>query len=347
MHDVATILHLSSTSIPEIREYYTPNIQRTLQQFQFKNLHLSIPLVMWMEYGHNLLRFIHESYKKHTTPDGYEFVNNTIIPTLTTIEKSGLHIDQNILIEHFGADIKKYITNNIIYSEYNPYTATGRPSNKYGGINFAALNKSDGTRAAFTSRYGEDGLLIQFDYEAFHLRLVAAQMGYDLPNSSVHTFLAQQYYGKQEVNPDEYEASKAKTFALMYGVTEDFGNVEFFHKVRKYSELMWEIYRTSGYVKTKTDKKLIVEEPSQNKVFNYSVQWLETESALQNVAKVCDLLKGRLTKPILYTYDALLLDLHRSETAMLPRIKYLLENETYPTRMYKGKNYNELLKVEI
>lgn len=347
VHDVATILHLSSTSIPEIREYYTPNIQRTLQQFQFKNLHLSIPLTMWMEYGHNLLRFIHESYKKHTTPDGYEFVNNTIIPTLTTIEKSGLHIDQNILTEHFGSDIKKYITNNTIYSEYNPYTATGRPSNKYGGINFAALNKSDGTRGAFTSRYGDDGLLIQFDYEAFHLRLVGAQMGYDLPNSSVHTFLAQQYYGKQEVNPEEYEASKARTFALMYGMTEDFGNVEFFHKVRKYSELMWEIYRTSGYVKTKTGKKLVVEEPSQNKVFNYSVQWLETESALTNVAKVCELLEGRLTKPILYTYDALLLDLHRSEAALLPRIKSLLEGEMYPTRMYKGKNYNELLKVEI
>jgi len=311
VHDVATILHLSSNSIPEIREYYTPNIQRTLQQFQFKNLHLSIPLTMWMEYGHNLLRFIHESYKKHTTPDGYEFVNNTIIPTLTTIEKSGLCIDQNILTEHFGSDIKKYITNNTIYSEYNPYTATGRPSNKYGGINFAALNKSDGTRGAFTSRYGDDGLLIQFDYEAFHLRLVGAQMGYDLPNSSVHT------------------------------------NVDFFHKVRKYSELIWEIYRSSGYVKTKTGKKLVVEEPSQNKVFNYSVQWLETESALTNVAKVCELLKGRLTKPILYTYDALLLDLHRSEAAMLPAIKSLLEGEMYPTRMYKGKNYNELLKVEI
>ena len=36
--DVAAMLHLSSTNIPEIREYYTPSIQRTLQQFQFKNL---------------------------------------------------------------------------------------------------------------------------------------------------------------------------------------------------------------------------------------------------------------------------------------------------------------------
>jgi hypothetical protein len=319
VHDVATILHLSSKTIPEVREYYTPIITRMLQQFQFKNLHLSVPLTIWMDYGRKLTEFIRTSFYTEI-PDGYEFVNSTIIPTLTDIEKSGITVDANILTEHFG-DVKKYTNNNIIYSEYNPYTATGRPSNKYGGINFAALNKSDGTRESFISRYGDDGLLIQFDYEAFH--------------------------GKQEVNPEEYEASKARTFALMYGMNEDFGGVEFFQMVRQYSNQLWEIYKTMGYIKTKTGKKIIVDEPSSNKVFNYSVQWLETETALQNVANVCKLLDGKLTKPILYTYDALLLDLHRSETALLPQIKHLLEVGGYPTRMYKGKNYSELSPIEI
>ncbi len=345
VHDVATMLHLSSKNIPEVREYYTPIITRMLQQFQFKNLHLSVPLAIWMEYGRKLTTFIRDNFYTEI-PDGYEFVSNTIIPTLTQIEKSGITVDVPVLTEHFG-DIKKYISNNTIYSEYNPYTATGRPSNKYGGINFAALNKSDGTRQSFISRYGEDGLLIQFDYEAFHLRLVAAQMGYRLPETSVHTFLAQQYYGKAEVTPEEYEASKARTFALMYGMNEDLGGVEFFHKVRQYSGQLWDIYKTMGYIKTKTGKKIIVDEPSSNKVFNYSVQWLETETALQNVVKVCELLQDKLTKPILYTYDAILLDLHRSETALLPRIKYLLEEGGYPTRMYKGVNYNELEMVKI
>jgi hypothetical protein len=300
---------------------------------------------MWMDYGRKLTKFVRDNFYTEI-PDGYEFVSNVVIPTLTTIEKSGIAVNPTILTEHFG-DVKKYITNNTIYSEYNPYTATGRPSNKYGGINFAALNKNDGTRESFISRYGEDGLLIQFDYEAFHLRLVAAQIGYDLPETSVHTFLAQQYYGKEEVSPDEYEASKARTFALMYGMSEDFGGVEFFHKVRRYSEQLWEIYRSVSSVKTKTGKRIIVDEPSANKVFNYSVQWLETETALQNVAKVCELLDGKLTKPILYTYDAILLDLHRSETALLPSIKNLLEEGGYPTRMYKGVNYNKLEMVKI
>jgi hypothetical protein len=296
-----------------------------------------------MDYGRKLTQFLRDAFYNEI-PDGYDFVNDTIIPTLTTIEKSGMHVDVGVLYEHY-ADVKKYVSNNTVYSEYNPYTSTGRPSNKYGGINFAALNKNDGIRSAFTSRYGEDGLLIQFDYEAFHLRLVGAEINYTLPTTSVHTYLAQQYYGKQEVTPDEYEQSKARTFALMYGMHEDFGGVDFFHKVRKYSDLLWEFYKTNGYIRTKTGKKLMVDDPSPNKVFNYSVQWLETEEVLTRVSRVCDVLNGKLTKPILYTYDALLLDLHRSETALLPRIKHLMEEGGFPTRMYKGKNYNELMPV--
>lgn len=343
VHDLATILQLSRKVVPEVREYYTPIITRMMQQFQFKNLHLSVPLMVWMNYGQRITQFLRESFYTEI-PDAYDFVSNTIIPTLTTIEKSGIYVDTNVLYKHYP-DVKKYVINNTVYSEYNPYTVTGRPSNKYGGINFAALNKHDGIRSAFTSRHGEDGLLIQLDYEAFHLRLVGAQINYTLPNSSVHTYLAQQYYGKQEVTPEEYEQSKARTFALMYGMTDDFGGVEFFHKVRKYSDILWQSYKTNGYIKTKTGKRIVVDDPSQNKVFNYLVQWLETEEAMSRVSNVCNLLTDKLTKPILYTYDALLLDLHRSETALLPRIKYLMEEGGFPTRMYKGKNYDELIPV--
>ena len=62
-------------------------------------------------------------------------------------------------------------TNGMVYSEYNPYTATGRPSNRFGGLNFAALNKKDGSRKQFISRFGKDGMLVEMDYDAYHLRL--------------------------------------------------------------------------------------------------------------------------------------------------------------------------------
>jgi len=343
VEDVASILQLSQDTIPEIREYYTPNIQRTLQQFQFKNLHLSIPLVVWMEYARKLLHFVQDKYTT-AIPAGYEFVNNVVIPTLTTIETSGLHIDVPVFTEHFS-DSSRYVKNMMMHTEYNPYTSTGRPSNKYGGINFAALNKTDGSRAAFNSRFGADGVLIQFDYEAFHPRLVANQIGYTLPISSVHTYLAEQYYNSTNITPDQYETSKQRTFAVMYGMHEDVGNVEFFYEVKKYTAHLWEIYQTLGYVVSNTGKKIIVDNPSPNKVFNYAVQWMETEIALSRVHSVCEFLNASLTKPILYTYDALLLDVHRSEAAILPRIRQLLEDGGYPTRMYTGTEYNRLIPV--
>ena len=342
--DVAVMLHLSSTNIPEIREYYTPNIQRTLQQFQFKNLHLSVPIMVWMEYAHKLLGYVRDQYKKEQ-PSGFEFINNTVIPTLTTIERSGLHINPTTFAEHFAEDSRKYVRHNMFYSEYNPYTSTGRPSNRYGGVNFAALNKHDGSRTAFDSRYGDDGILLQLDYEAFHPRLIANQLNYQLPTSSVHQYLAEQYYNTKNITEDQYEAAKQRTFALMYGTSDDDGNVEFFYKVKKYTKQLWEEYQKNGYIIGNSGKKIIVENPSPNKVFNYMVQWTETEQAMTRISSVCEFLRGKLTKPILYTYDALLLDVHRSEAAIIPRIRYLLENETYPTRMYKGKNYNELISV--
>jgi hypothetical protein len=343
VYDIASHLHLKSDKVPEVREYYTPYIQRSLQQFQFRNLHLTVPLVVWMEYAHNLLGYIRDKYKTDT-PSGFDFVNNTIIPTLTTIEQSGLYVDVDLLKKYFQNSLR-YVNNNLIYTGYNPYTSTGRPSNKFGGVNFAALNKTTGIREVFTSRYGDDGLLIQLDYEAFHLRLVANQLKYTLPETSVHKYLAEQYYNTPNITDEQYEASKARTFAIMYGMNEDVGNVEFFKKVRKYTEELWEVYRDTGYVVSKMGRKIIIEDPSPNKVFNYMVQCMETEEALTRVSSVCELLENKLTKPILYTYDALLLDLHRSETALLPRIKYLMETDVYPTRMYKGKNYNELILV--
>jgi hypothetical protein len=344
VEDAATILHLASETIPEVREYYTPTIQRTLQQFKFKNLHLSVPLVVWMEYAHKLLAYVRDTYKKER-PIAYKFISDTVIPTLTTIEQSGMHINPTLIQEHFGEEIRRYHKNHMIHTVYNPYTSTGRPSNKHGGINFAALNKTDGVRKIFDSRFGDDGLLIQLDYEAFHLRLVANQLQYKLPSTSVHTYLAEQYYGTKDITTEQYEKSKQRTFALMYGMQDDDGNVEFFRKVKNYTNDLWEVYEDLGFVVGSYNKRVMVDNPTPNKVFNYTVQWMETAEAMTRISAVCDFLKDSLTKPILYTYDALLLDLHRSETALLPRIRYLMEGDTYPTRMYKGKTYDELISL--
>ena len=51
------------------------------------------------------------------------------------------------------------------YTKYNIFTQTGRPANSNNGINYAALNKDDGTRTKYISRFA-DGYLAEFDYDA-------------------------------------------------------------------------------------------------------------------------------------------------------------------------------------
>jgi len=112
--------------------------------YEKENINDVIPLVKHGEYlskvASELMGYV-EDTKQH---------DQTILKTLYEIERNGL---------------KTY--EKIVYSEYNPFTSTGRPSNRFGGLNFAALNKSDGSRKQFISRYN-NGVLVEMDFDAYH-----------------------------------------------------------------------------------------------------------------------------------------------------------------------------------
>ena len=99
--------------------------------------------------------------------------NDEVVKNLHHIESNGL--------KTIGKNLHGFISNgdDMIFSEYNLFTTTGRPSNRFGGVNFAALNKSDGSRKHFISRF-EDGVLLEFDFDAYHLRLIGKLVDYDV-----------------------------------------------------------------------------------------------------------------------------------------------------------------------
>jgi hypothetical protein len=331
--DFATILHLLYEELPTYREYYTTMVQHIKNQFRMKNLHYSIPLTSWAESAERFLqhcRTLYQQHKEIETGPAFRFINQVTIPTLTTIESAGLHT-----------------IDGMVYSDYNIYTSTGRPSNAFGGINFAALNKHDGTREKFTSRFGENGTLVQFDYEAFHLRLAANRIGYHLPDTSVHEFLAKQYYATDNITEEQYAESKARTFAIMYGHGDDAGGVEFFERLKRYSSELWELYRRDGFVLSSTGRKIVVPDPNPSKVFNYSMQLMETDEALARVYDVCMFLRPRQSRVVLYTYDAILLDVHTDELPYMTTVARLLSAGGYPVREYRGHNYNNLILHKI
>lgn len=336
--DFATLLHLNYQEIPLYREYYTSIIQYMKNQFKMKNLHRSIPLTSWADTAEAFLQYCRKLYHQYQDTEhtpAFQFINQVTIPTLTAIERAGLHT-----------------TDGMVYSDYNIYTSTGRPSNAFGGINFAALNKNDGTREKFVSRFGENGTLVQFDYEAFHLRLAAHRIGFSLPETSVHTYLAEQYYGTTEITPEMYEDSKARTFAIMYGQTDDTGGVKFFDEVRKFADTLWNIHKMSGYVPGWSGRIIRAPDPNPAKVFNYYMQLMETEEAITRVAEVCRFLQSFTSRVVLYTYDAILLDVPNDELRLMDVVSSMLstgrnETDNYPVRQYRGHNYNNLILHKI
>jgi hypothetical protein len=55
------------------------------------------------------------------------------------------------------------------------------------------MNKEDGTRSAFCSRF-ESGALVEMDFDSYHVRLIAKLIGYKLPLTSVHDYLGRFYF---------------------------------------------------------------------------------------------------------------------------------------------------------
>jgi hypothetical protein len=90
-----------------------------------------------------------------------------------------------------------------------------------------------------------------------------------------------------------------------------------------------------------------IEGATEQKVFNYLLQELETEVNYMKITKVVYYLSDKKSKMILYTYDAFLIDTHPSERdAVLNHLPTVMEEGGFPVRAYEGTNYNNLVVID-
>ena len=273
----------------------------------------------------NLLRKKLNDYDK---PDSKVYESyKSLAEVFSSIESSGL-----------------YTKDGYEYTKYNIYTLTGRPSNANNGINYAALNKDDGSRKRFIRRF-DKGLLIEFDFDAYHLRLIAELINYKFDNNSVHEQLGREYFGKKELTPQDYEMSKAMSFRLLYGgIPKNFKKIPFFDGIKDYIFSLWDIYNRKGYIETPIYNRKLYKECFENvnpqKLFNYQIQAFETESNVEMIKQLFEVLKGYNSKLILYTYDSFLIDFDPKDGKKL--IKSIEKVLRFPTSVVYGNNYNEL-----
>ena len=265
------------------------------------------------------------------------------IDNFFAIEQNGLQVDKKIYTDKFQSN---GIHNNKVYTEYNLYTSTGRPSNKFGGVNFAALNKEDGSRESFVSRF-EQGMLLEFDYDAYHVRLIADIIEFDLPEGSVHEYFGKQYFGVDKLSHEQYEESKKITFRLLYGgIDKDFAKIPFFGEVKNYVSSLWKAYKRYGFVKTEYFKRPMhknnLNDMNPNKLFNYQLQAAETEHNMLVLNELNDHMINMSSKLILYTYDSFLIDYDlRDGKEAIKSIKDVIsEQNKYPVKLKAGVNYN-------
>jgi len=282
------------------------------------NVNDLIPLVKHIEYFKPISENLFKSYKEQ---------DQTILTTLHDIERQGL---------------KTY--EKIVYSEYNPYTSTGRPSNRFGGMNFAALNKTDGSRKQFISRFN-NGMLVEMDFDAYHLRLIGEIVGYKFPQGSVHEHMAE-LYGLP------YDEAKALSFKYLYGgITDEVSDNPFFSKVNDYINLLWQDYKTNNFVKSyiynRTIFKKNLQDMNPNKLFNYMIQLMETENNVKILNELQPKLQQYNSKLVLYNYDSFLFDFDTKDgLEFLNMVKETIESGgKYPVKIGKGVNYHDMQDI--
>ena len=302
----------------------------------FKYLNDCVPMMRWYELLKTipLISEIKPWYRKYSDS----------IKILGRLEGAGVKVEEEKFIDRFHFN-KEYLPNGFAYTKYNPYTITGRPSNRHLNVNWAAMNKSDGCRSNIVSRFKE-GTLIQFDYESYHIRIIGKMVGYVFPEGeTAHEHLAK-YYGVTT------EESKALSFRYLYGGLDEFAKtIPFFQKVDEYVQSVYQKFVISGKLTTPLYKREIpferIEAPNEQKVFNYLLQALETEinyTKIDDVLKWCD---GRRSKMILYTYDAFLIDVHpQDRDNLLGELKTTLERGGFPVKTYEGTNYDNLVVIQ-
>ena len=305
-------------------------------RIDYKELNDCIPLMKWYE----VLKAM--PVTNNITPSSITY--SSAIRTLGRLEGAGVKVEEEKFIDTFSLSTE-YIKRSLVYTQYNPYTVTGRPSNRHLNINYSALNKSDGSRGCFISR-NPNGTLIQFDYESYHIRLIAKLVGYEFPKGiSAHQHLADLY-------GCDYETAKKVTFTYLYGGLDDNARqVPFFAEVEKYTKGLYQKFVISGRLTTPLYKREIhfskIEGATEQKVFNYLLQALETEVNYMKIERVLDLLNGKMSRMILYTYDAFLIDVHPIERDwVLSEVKSIMEVGGFPVKVEEGSNYDNLVGIE-
>jgi len=333
MEDALINSYLSFNTIPE--QEYNPNINFYRKRVGTACSNFLVDPIKIQQHCRELVDKLPIDTKN--TNEFYKAVKKVF----HTIEKNGIAVHEDLYKESFNG--QGYIKDGKAYTKYNLYTSTGRPSNRFGGVNYAALNKEDGSRECFKSRY-EDGLLVEVDFTSYHPRILASLTKYKIADSdNIYEHLAKEYFGD---NPTDEQVSQAKemTFRQLYGgISRQYLHIDYFARIQAMTDLLWNMYCDKGYLISPISKRKItnIEDASPTKVLNYFIQLRETEQNVQLLSQVFSELHSDML-PILYTYDSVLFDIPAHKKQLLLDILHAIIPSKFPFKVKTGDNYSHI-----
>lgn len=294
-----------------------------------KDINRLIPISKHYEVCEKLYEDLKHNIKEELTQ--YEqFFNNKVAVVFNAIERSGIRIQPEIFEQYYH-----HVNGEYTFTQFNLKTTTTRPSNSYGGVNYAALNKENGCRASFIPR---NDILVEMDISAYHPTLTAGLIGYEFPSDNIHGYFAE-LYGVS------YEEAKTITFRQLYGgVYKQYKHLEFFARVEKYVQELWQKFNEEGYIECPIShymfRKDELEDINPQKLFNYLLQNLETSLNVLILWEMFKILRGKKSKLVHYSYDAYLIDYSEDEPEVIEKIKKIFEYYNLNIKTKQGLNYN-------
>ena len=330
LFDVNFIKHIHKIPTNCSEFYYT-------KHYSLSNVNCLIPISKHYEEWENVFSDILPLIQSFTPNDQFTFNNERTTNVFYQLESNGIKLNKNCFIDYYQGKLPHpefNLSRGKIYTHYNLYTTTSRPSNTFNSVNFAALNKDDGERMCYMP---ENDMFVEMDFQGYHPRLIGEMVNWHFPkDKNTYELLS------QLLSVDK-QAAKELTFKQLYGgVWSEYQYKPFFKDVNMFIDDIWDTYQYGKYYETENRIFIPDADMTQAKLFNYIVQSKETSTNVELLEKVLDYLKGKKTKIVLYTYDAFLFDYSKEDGDILQDIVNILE---YPVTIKQGNTYHGLTKI--
>jgi hypothetical protein len=324
---ISSVKHVETPKTPIFDIFYRQHPNKT-------DINKIIPIVKHYEVCEDIYNQLKEVLKA-PKPEYVKFYNKGAL-AFFGIEKNGIKINTDKFYKYYEPNNDIYsIQDNIIYTQYNLNTTTRRPSNAFNGINFAALNKDNHSRASLIPRNNE---FIEIDISAYHPTLAGRLVNHTFTNPDIHSDFAQMY-------GLSYSEAKELTFKQLYGgIFREYQHLEFFQKVQVYIDNQWKLFNEQGYIEAPISgyvfKKDELEKMTPQKLFNYTLQNMETSINIQILLKIHKILLNKYSKVVLYTYDSFLIDWDEDEEDVLDQLKGVFNEMNLSIKTNRGKDYD-------